>query len=227
MMLPNSKIDGITLKKMMITAASNLEQTKEEINSINVFPIPDGDTGVNLFLTIRTVVEQFNEINPSSIQEAAQLITKGSFLGAKGNSGVIISQFFQGFSSEVEEHDEVGIEEFANALEAGSEWAYEAVLHPTEGTILTVIKDTAAKAKTIAAKGGDWTEMITETYATALKSLENTPNLLPVLKEAGVVDAGAMGFVNVWLGWCFQLMDSLGIKIAHITEEFEKLQNGN
>jgi dihydroxyacetone kinase-like predicted kinase len=226
-MLPNSKIDGITLKKMMITAASNLEQTKEEINSINVFPIPDGDTGVNLFLTIRTVVEQFNEINPSSIQEAAQLITKGSFLGAKGNSGVIISQFFQGFSSEIEEHDEVGIEEFANALEAGSEWAYEAVLHPTEGTILTVIKDTATIAKTIATKGGDWTEMITETYATALKSLENTPNLLPVLKEAGVVDAGAMGFVNVWLGWCFQLMDSLGIKIAHIAEEFEKLQNGN
>jgi len=223
----NSKIDGITLKKMMITAASNLEQTKEELNAINVFPIPDGDTGVNLFLTIRTVVDQFNDINPSSIQETAQLITKGSFLGAKGNSGVIISQFFQGFSSEVEEQDEVGIEEFANALETGSEWAYEAVLHPTEGTILTVIKDTAAKAKTIAAKGGDWTEMITETYATALKSLENTPNLLPVLKEAGVVDAGAMGFVNVWLGWCFQLMDSLGIKIAHITEEFEKLQNGN
>ena len=226
-MIPNTKIDGITLKKMMITAASNLEQTKEEINAINVFPIPDGDTGVNLFLTIRTVVEQFNEINPSSIHEAAQLITKGSFLGAKGNSGVIISQFFQGFSAEVEDHDEVGIEEFANALEAGSEWAYDAVLHPTEGTILTVIKDTAAKAKTIAAKGGDWTEMITETYATALISLENTPNLLPVLKEAGVVDAGAKGFVNVWLGWCFQLMDSLGIKIAHITEEFDKLQNGN
>ncbi|MBY8999825.1 MAG: DAK2 domain-containing protein [Candidatus Heimdallarchaeota archaeon] len=227
MMIPKSKIDGITLKKMMITAASNLEQTKEEINAINVFPIPDGDTGVNLFLTIRTVVEQFNEINPTSIQEAAQLITKGSFLGAKGNSGVIISQFFQGFSAEAEEHDEVGIEEFANALEAGSEWAYDAVLHPTEGTILTVIKDTATKAKSIATKGGNWTEMITETYATALKSLENTPNLLPVLKEAGVVDAGAMGFVNVWLGWCFQLMDSLGIKIAHITEEFDKLQNGN
>jgi len=223
----NSKIDGITLKKMMIIAASNLEQTKEELNAINVFPIPDGDTGVNLFLTIRTVVEQFKEVDPSSIQEAAQLITKGSFLGAKGNSGVIISQFFQGFSSEIEEHDEVGIDIFANALEAGSEWAYEAVLHPTEGTILTVIRDTATIAKTIAAKGGDWTEMITETYATALKSLENTPNLLPVLKEAGVVDAGAMGFVNVWLGWCFQLMDSLGIKIAYIEEELEKLQNGN
>lgn len=226
MMVPNSKIDGITLKKMMITAAHNLEQTKEEINAINVFPIPDGDTGVNLFLTIRTVVEQFDEVDPSSIQEAAQLITKGSFLGAKGNSGVIISQFFQGFSAEIEEHNEVGIEEFANALEAGSEWSYDAVLHPTEGTILTVIKDTAEKAKAIAANGGDWSEMIVETYKTAVKSLENTPNLLPVLKEAGVVDAGAKGFVNVWLGWCFQLMDTLGIKIAHIEEEFEKLQNG-
>ena len=227
MMVPNSKIDGITLKKMMITAASNLEQTKEHLNEINVFPIPDGDTGVNLFLTMRTVVEQFDEVNPSSIQEAAQLITKGSFLGAKGNSGVIISQFFQGFSAEIEEHEEVGIEDFANALEAGCEWAYEAVLHPTEGTILTVIKDTAAKAKSIAEKGGDWKEMITETYATAVVSLENTPNLLPVLKEAGVVDAGAKGFVNVWLGWCFQLMDSLGIKITHIEEEFDNLQNGN
>ncbi|NPD87334.1 MAG: DAK2 domain-containing protein [Asgard group archaeon] len=227
MMLPNSKIDGLTLKKMMISAASNLEQTKEHLNEINVFPIPDGDTGVNLFLTMRTVVEQFDEINPSSIQEAAQLITKGSFLGAKGNSGVIISQFFQGFSAEIEDHQEVGIEEFAKALEAGCEWSYEAVLHPTEGTILTVIKDTAAKAKSIADKGGDWKEMISETYKTAVVSLENTPNLLPVLKEAGVVDAGAMGFVNVWLGWCFQLMDSLGIKISHIEEEFDNLQNGN
>jgi len=224
MMVPNSKIDGITLKKMMITAAHNLEQTKEEINAINVFPIPDGDTGVNLFLTIRTVVEQFSEVGPDSISEAAQLITKGSFLGAKGNSGVIISQFFQGFSAEIEDHDEVGIEEFAKALEAGSEWSYDAVLHPTEGTILTVIKDTAEKAKAIAANGGDWTEMITETYKTAVKSLENTPNLLPVLKEAGVVDAGAKGFVNVWLGWCFQLMDTLSIKIAHIEEAFAKLQ---
>ncbi len=226
-MVPNSKIDGVTLKKMMLTAASNLEQTKEELNAINVFPIPDGDTGVNLFLTIRAVIEQFDDVDSSTIPEIAQLITKGSFLGAKGNSGVIISQFFQGFSAEIEEHEEVGIEDFAIALEAGCEWAYEAVLHPTEGTILTVIKDTAAIAKTIAEKGGDWTEMITETYATAVVSLENTPNLLPVLKEAGVVDAGAMGFVNVWLGWCFQLMDSLGMKIAHIEEEFEKLQNGN
>ena len=226
-MEPNTKIDGITLKKMMITAAYNLEQTKEEINAINVFPIPDGDTGVNLFLTIRTVVEQFDEVDPTSIQEAAQLITKGSFLGAKGNSGVIISQFFQGFSSEIEEYDSVDLQVFAKALEEGSEWAYEAVLHPTEGTILTVIKDTAIVAKSIAENGGDWTEMITETYLTAVKSLENTPNLLPVLKEAGVVDAGAKGFVNVWLGWCFQLMDSLGIKISHIEEESEKLQNGN
>lgn len=226
-MVPNSKIDGVTLKKMMLSAASNLEHTKEELNAINVFPIPDGDTGVNLFLTIRAVIEQFDDVDTSSIAEIAQLITKGSFLGAKGNSGVIISQFFQGFSAEIEEHEEVGIEDFAKALEAGCEWAYEAVLHPTEGTILTVIKDTAAVAKTIAEKGGDWTEMITETYATAVVSLENTPNLLPVLKEAGVVDAGAMGFVNVWLGWCFQLMDSLGIKIIHIEEEFEKLQNGN
>ncbi|OLS30766.1 MAG: hypothetical protein HeimAB125_18200 [Candidatus Heimdallarchaeota archaeon AB_125] len=227
MMEPSTKIDGKTLKKMMITAAHNLEQTKEELNAINVFPIPDGDTGVNLFLTIRTVVEQFDEVDPASIAEACQLITKGSFLGAKGNSGVIISQFFQGFSSEIEERETVDIDIFAKALAEGSEWAYDAVLHPTEGTILTVIKDTAAVAKSIAEKGGDWTEMITETYLTAVKSLENTPNLLPVLKEAGVVDAGAMGFVNVWLGWCFQLMDSLGIKIAHIEEESEKLQNGN
>ncbi len=226
MTVQDSKINGITLKKMMISAASNLEQTKEELNAINVFPIPDGDTGVNLFLTMRTVVEQFDEIDPSSINEAAQLITKGSFLGAKGNSGVIISQFFQGFSSEIENHEEVGIDIFAKALEAGCEWSYEAVLHPTEGTILTVIKDTAAIAKKIAEKGGNWNEMITETYSTAVVSLENTPNLLPCLKEAGVVDAGAMGFVNVWLGWCFQLMDSLGIKITHIEEEYEKMQNG-
>jgi len=221
--MSSQKIDGIVLKKMMVAAAQNLEHTKEEINAINVFPIPDGDTGVNLFLTIRTVVEQLDEANPTSIQEAAQLITKGSFLGAKGNSGVIISQFFQGFSAEIEEYEEVGIEEFAKALQTGCEWAYEAVLNPAEGTILTVIKDTAKKAQEVAERGGSWVDMIVETYDAAVKSLENTPNLLPVLKEAGVVDAGAKGFVNIWLGWCFQLMDSLGVKITHIEEEFERI----
>lgn len=223
-MIQNPKIDGHILKKMMLAAAQNLERTKEEINAINVFPIPDGDTGVNLFLTIRKVVEELDGISPSSVQEAAQLITKGSFLGAKGNSGVIISQFFQGFSAEIEEYDEVGIEEFAKALRTGCEWAYDAVMNPAEGTILTVIRETAEKAEEIVSRGGNWTEMIIETYDTAVKSLENTPNLLPVLKEAGVVDAGAKGFVQVWLGWCFQLMDSLGIKIAHIEEEFAKLR---
>ncbi len=222
-MLANSKIDGITLKKMMITAANNLEKTKEEINAINVFPVPDGDTGVNLFLTVRTVIDQFNETEVNSVAEASQLISKGSFLGAKGNSGVIISQFFQGFSSAIEDYDEIGIKEFAEALNEGKEWAYDAVMNPQEGTILTVIKDTAEKANEIAANDGDWLEMISGTYITAVKSLENTPNLLPVLKESGVVDAGAKGFVNIWLGWCFVLMDSLGIKISHIEEEFRKI----
>lgn len=223
-MIQNPKIDGTILKKMMVAAAQNLEMTKEEINAINVFPIPDGDTGVNLFLTVRKVVEELDGASPSSVQEAAQLISKGSFLGAKGNSGVIISQFFQGFSAEIEEYDEVGIEEFAKALKTGCEWAYDAVMNPAEGTILTVIRETAEKAEEVVTNGGGWTEMIIETYNAALESLENTPNLLPVLKEAGVVDAGAKGFVQVWLGWCFQLMDSLGIKIAHIEEEFAKLR---
>ena len=224
MMLNSSKLDGMTLKKMVISATKNLEHTKEDLNAINVFPIPDGDTGVNMFLTMRTVVEQFNDVEPSSVREAAELLTKGSFMGAKGNSGVIISQFFQGFCAEIEEYDEVTVKEFAKALQTGSEWAYEAVLNPAEGTILTVIKDTANKAREVVDGNGGWPEMIIESYKEAVSSLENTPNLLPVLKEAGVVDAGAKGFVNVWLGWCFQLMDSLGIKIAHIEEEFAKMQ---
>ncbi|MHA1867965.1 MAG: DAK2 domain-containing protein [Candidatus Heimdallarchaeaceae archaeon] len=223
-MLSSTKINGSTLKKMMITAADNLERTKEEINAINVFPVPDGDTGVNLFLTVRSVIEQFTDDNAKSVAEAAQLISKGSFLGAKGNSGVIISQFFQGFSSSIEEHEEIGIKEFAEALQEGKEWAYDAVMNPQEGTMLTVIKDTADKAREIAENGGDWVEMISGTYLTAVESLKETPNLLPVLKEAGVVDAGAKGFVNIWLGWCFVLMDSLGIKISHIEEEFAKLK---
>ena len=97
-------------------------------------------------------------------------------------------------------------------------------MNPQEGTMLTVIKDTADKAREIAENGGDWVEMISGTYLTAVESLKETPNLLPVLKEAGVVDAGAKGFVNIWLGWCFVLMDSLGIKISHIEEEFAKLK---
>lgn len=223
-MYGRTTIDGTTLKKMMISAADNLERTKEEINAINVFPVPDGDTGVNLYLTIRTVIEQFESSDPSSLQETAELITKGSFIGAKGNSGVIISQFFYGFSEEVQKHEEIGVEQFAQALQTGCEESYEAVMNPQEGTMLTVIRETADKAKEIAQRGGDWEEMIIETYNTALVSLENTPNLLPILKERGVVDAGAKGFVHLFLGWCFVLMDSLGIKIAHIEEEFQRLQ---
>ncbi|MHA1910904.1 MAG: DAK2 domain-containing protein [Candidatus Kariarchaeaceae archaeon] len=201
---------GETLRAMVIASANSLEKKQEFLDSINVFPIPDGDTGLNLTSTLRRVVKELESCSQSTIFDVAKTISKGSFLGAKGNSGVILSQFMMGMTSKLQDHEQITPIIFAKAMINGSDWAYRAVLNPREGTILTVVRDASKAAYKKAEQTGDWLEVITEAYQMANTSTKETPNLLPVLKDAGVVDAGAQGFVYIIGSWLLILAEQLG-----------------
>ena len=184
------------------------EMKKEYLNDLNVFPVPDGDTGLNMTITMSKVVEELEKADDLSIKNAAKAIAKGAFVGAKGNSGVILSQFFVGFAKSIEDKDSITTEIFANALVSGSERAYKAVTNPKEGTILTVVKETADEALLKATEGLSWKEVVEACYNRAQKATADTPNLLKDLKDAGVIDAGALGFVYLIQGWLFVIANS-------------------
>jgi DAK2 domain fusion protein YloV len=192
---------GKLLSDMMYAAASLLKKYRRHLNAINVFPVADGDTGANMYLTVEAIIEELENNEFSTVEETAQLIARGSFMGATGNSGVILSQFFGGFSNSINNNDNVGAAEFSQAFVDGAAKAYEAVLNPQEGTILTVIRESADAASKAAQNGADFLEMLDISYDAAKKTLQNTPELLPVLKKAGVVDAGGQGFVYIMEGW--------------------------
>ncbi|NHJ39555.1 MAG: DAK2 domain-containing protein [Asgard group archaeon] len=192
---------GKLLSDMMQAAAILLKKYRRHLNAINVFPVADGDTGANMYLTVEAIIEELENNECSSIDETAQLIARGSFMGATGNSGVILSQFFGGFSNSINSSNNIGPLEFSQAFVDGAAKAYEAVLNPQEGTILTVIRKSAEAANAAAKKGSNFIEMLNISYDIANKTLDNTPELLPVLKKAGVVDAGGQGFVYIMEGW--------------------------
>ncbi|HUT82181.1 MAG TPA: DAK2 domain-containing protein [Candidatus Bathyarchaeia archaeon] len=192
---------GELLSNMMKAAAILLKKYRRHLNAINVFPVADGDTGANMYLTVEAIIEELENNESSSINETAQLIARGSFMGATGNSGVILSQFFSGFSNSINKFDNVGPIEFSQAYVDGAAKAYEAVLNPQEGTILTVIRKSAEAANLAAKNEANFLEMLDTSYGAACGTLEKTPELLPVLKKAGVVDAGGQGFVYIMEGW--------------------------
>ena len=192
---------GETLSNMMRASANLLKKYRRHLNAINVFPVADGDTGANMYLTVEAIIEELDGTDSSTIAETASLIARGSFMGATGNSGVILSQFFGGFSNSMNNFDNIGPEEFSQAFVDGAAKAYEAVLNPQEGTILTVIRKSAEAAKKAAKSGSGFIEMLDIAYESAKGTLEKTPDLLPVLKKAGVVDAGGQGFVYIMEGW--------------------------
>lgn len=194
---------GETLSNMMRASANLLKKYRRHLNAINVFPVADGDTGANMYLTVEAIIEELNgnDNSESSIAETASLIARGSFMGATGNSGVILSQFFGGFSNSINKFDNIGPDEFSQAFVDGAAKAYEAVLNPQEGTILTVIRKSAEAANMAAKNGTDFIEMLDSSYDAAKETLVKTPELLPVLKKAGVVDAGGQGFVYIMEGW--------------------------
>lgn len=187
------------------SASNYLEQNKARINDLNVFPVPDGDTGTNMSMTIKSAVKQVKGSEASSIEAIASEMSRGALMGARGNSGVILSQLFRGFSEGLKGKETLDIQTLAVALKKASEMTYLAVMKPTEGTILTVGRESAEFALRNAKKYGDIIAFGEAVLDRAKKSLDNTPNLLPVLKEAGVVDAGGQGLVTIMEGALFAL----------------------
>lgn len=195
-----AKIDAKLLKKMFLAGAARLEANKEVINELNVFPVPDGDTGTNMTLTILSAVKAVNAVEELDMKSLAKAVSSGSLRGARGNSGVILSQLLRGFCKEISEHDEICVTTFANAIGRAKESAYKAVMKPKEGTILTVAKGGAEKAAELVGTTEDIEVFLGEVIAHMDKVLADTPNLLPVLKEAGVVDSGGAGLMEVLKG---------------------------
>ena len=193
-------VDAKMLGRMFLAGARNLEAKKEWINELNVFPVPDGDTGTNMTLTILAAASEVNALTDPSMKMLAKAISSGSLRGARGNSGVILSQLLRGFAKVIEQYDEIDAPTFAKAFEKGVETAYKAVMKPKEGTILTVAKGAAVKAEEIAEDCKDLNTFFEEVIAYADKVLSQTPDMLPVLKEAGVVDSGGQGLLEVMRG---------------------------
>lgn len=197
-------IDAKMMAKMFLAGAKNLESKKEWINELNVFPVPDGDTGTNMTLTIMSAAKEVSALHDMGDLDMTSLckaISSGSLRGARGNSGVILSQLFRGFTKGVREYDEITIPILASAFEKAVETAYKAVMKPKEGTILTVAKGGAVKARELADEGiEDLSEFLSQIIAYSDEVLAQTPEMLPVLKQAGVVDSGGQGLMQVLKG---------------------------
>ena len=193
----------ILFKDMMLKSEKCIADEKENINAINVFPIPDGDTGSNMFFTLQAIVNEVRGVDDGDGEGIFQAISKGSFIGAKGNSGVIYSQFLIGVVEYLEKARLVTPSTFTEALKDGTQFAYESVLNPTEGTILTVMKSVTDKAIELMEITPEinWKEFIDALVTAGEESLQQTMEMLDVLKEAGVVDAGAKGFVHILESW--------------------------
>lgn len=193
-------IDAEMLERMFISGAYNLEANKEWINELNVFPVPDGDTGTNMTLTILSAVSEVKALGNAAMPELSKAISHGSLRGARGNSGVILSQLLRGFSKTIQDHERIDQKLLAAAMERAVETAYKAVMRPKEGTILTVAKGVARKAVHIAKDNITLDEFMTRIIEEGEKVLAATPDMLPVLKEAGVVDSGGQGLIVVLKG---------------------------
>lgn len=194
-------IDAPMLSKMFLAGAKNLEAKKEWINELNVFPVPDGDTGTNMTMTIMSAAAEVSNLgaNPN-MEDLAKAISSGSLRGARGNSGVILSQLFRGFTREIRTHRELDTVVLSDAFQRAVETAYKAVMKPKEGTILTVAKGAADKAMEMIGETEDLTVFLDEVIKYADEVLSKTPEMLPVLKEAGVVDSGGQGLITVLKG---------------------------
>ena len=193
-------IEGKMLRDMFVSGANNLQNHKELVDKLNVFPVPDGDTGTNMSLTISYAMKELAKVENDSITEIGKSLSKGSLMGARGNSGVILSQIIRGFSKSIEGKEQISTEDLAKAFKNGSDTAYKAVIKPIEGTILTVVRESGEYAIKAAKKEKDLLKFLEMVIDEANKSLERTSELLKNLKEAGVVDSGGKGLVLIYEG---------------------------
>lgn len=198
--MSTNKIDAIVLKKALIGALNSLGENKEVVDALNVFPVPDGDTGTNMLLTMKSAVTNAVKEENKTVKEISSALSKGALLGARGNSGVILSQLLRGFKEAVEDKDYIDIEALMEAFVKASEVAYKAVMRPTEGTILTVSKDLASFASKNYRNYTELSKFADDSLIALEASLNRTPELLSVLKEAGVVDAGGKGLYCILKG---------------------------
>lgn len=204
-----TKIDGILLKQMIISGANNLYNNYPEVDALNVFPVPDGDTGTNMNLTISSGAKEIATRNDASIYDVAKAFSRGLLMGARGNSGVILSQIFRGFAQGLKGKIEATAQDISDALLMGKEVAYKAVMRPVEGTILTVIRESSQALADSVYPDMPLDEALDILLKEARESLKRTPNLLPVLKEAGVVDSGGAGLCKIIEGFDLALHNQI------------------
>ena len=195
-----TSINSKLLARMFLAGAKNLDSKKDWINELNVFPVPDGDTGTNMTMTIMSAAKEVSSLTNPTMAELAKAISSGSLRGARGNSGVILSQLFRGFCKVIKEYDEIDVTILCEACQKAVETAYKAVMKPKEGTILTVAKGAAEKALELSDETEDVVTFVEEVIKQAEYVLDQTPEMLPILKQAGVVDSGGQGLVQVLKG---------------------------
>lgn len=188
-------VEGIDLVRSIKAGCIKLEHNKDRVDQLNVFPVPDGDTGTNMYLTLMSAVKEGEKNKDQALGKVAKAISKGALMGARGNSGVILSQIFRGIARELEGKEKAGSMDLARAFKNGSDTAYEAVMKPVEGTILTVIREVARACEKEASHNKDIIAMLLSGINAGARTLKKTPDMLPVLKEAGVVDSGGQGLV--------------------------------
>lgn len=208
-------INGIDFAQMVFAGADTLQSQVEHVNALNVFPVPDGDTGTNMNLTLSLGAKELRNKPSSHIGKAAEVLSRGLLMGARGNSGVILSQLFRGFAKSVAGMESINAEQFAQALQQGVDTAYQAVVKPVEGTILTVSKEAAKQGLSQARRTNDLANLMAEVLKSAKEALARTPELLPILKQVGVVDAGGQGLVFIYQGFVHALS---GEEIKSATE---------
>lgn len=218
-------VNGMQLKDMIISGANNLENNKGPVNALNVFPVPDGDTGTNMSLTMQLAVKEINSLKDIEVNTVAAAAANGSLMGARGNSGVILSQIWRGFAKALKNQKTMDVKALADALLEGSNTAYKAIMKPTEGTILTVIREAAEYAIKVSDNFQDILLFMEEIIEKSNTILERTPEMLPVLKSAGVVDAGGKGLITIFEGMYQALKtgERVELKKAYLLkqEEFE------
>ena len=209
-------LSGKILRDAIISGANNIINNKESVDELNVFPVPDGDTGTNMSMTIRNAVAELNMLSDSAtVETVAQTAASAMLRGARGNSGVILSLLFRGLSKGLAGKHEATVEDYCNALKLGAQAAYKSVMKPTEGTILTVARVAAEKANDAQCK--DFPELFEVLTTAAKETLDKTPEMLPVLKKAGVVDAGGMGYYTILKGMASVICDGVAIEAKEET----------
>jgi len=199
--LTEEMLDGVMLSNMILHGANHLSTNAKEIDALNVFPVPDGDTGTNMNLSMSSGANEVKKINSDSASEVANAFAKGLLMGARGNSGVILSQIFRGFAKGMDKRETLTAKDLADSFASGAQTAYKAVMKPVEGTILTVANDAAKEAVAAGETENDVVALMERVLKAAKQSLRRTPELLPVLKEVGVVDSGGQGLVVIYEGF--------------------------